>query len=400
MAVKGKKTEYSASVWVCLVLCLVLLAGTVSILISSYLSGSALIEDAALRAALSEYFDKPARHVSAQDLAQIRAVRMTENSVSFGSQDVILALRKNYALSVSDTDSILDVDPLFETFSLRISPDSKDFRLFSELSYLSLRGVSSVVSLAQVSHFSSLICLEVSGQTLVDTDLSALSGLAELEVLTVSGGQIADVAALGALPHLSRVDLSDNAVSDLSALSSLTELKVLSLEQNRISDLGPLATLGSLEYLDVSDNALASLEPVASLSELRQLSCSNATPQTESAVANRICDLSPIAALDELTHLYASYNPIDSAEALSALEGLQVVAMDGCGLTDTAPFSGKEQLVFLSLMENEITSVAPLSELEGLSYLYLAGNEISDASLLSALTQTQIDLSVEVPDAA
>jgi internalin A len=50
--------------------------------------------------------------------------------------------------------------------------------------------------------------------------------------------------------------LGDNQISDLSPLSGLTNLQELTLRGNQISDISPLMELVNLEYLNLADNPL------------------------------------------------------------------------------------------------------------------------------------------------
>ena len=55
------------------------------------------------------------------------------------------------------------------------------------------------------------------------TDISALSGLANLEVLYLDYNQIADISVLSGLTNLTVLDLDNNKITDISALQKLKQ---------------------------------------------------------------------------------------------------------------------------------------------------------------------------------
>jgi len=84
------------------------------------------------------------------------------------------------------------------------------------------------------------------------SDISALSGLTNLEVLGLSNTQVSDISALSGLTNLKELDLSYTNVSDISALSGLTNLKELDLYNTQVSDISALSGLTNLKELDLS----------------------------------------------------------------------------------------------------------------------------------------------------
>lgn len=354
---------------------------SLSVVVSSYLNGSDLIRERFVAAALSDFFHKPARFITAEDLETVRAVKLTDTTVSFGGEDIIVGLRKNHSLEVTDTASLLDLDEYYHTVTLKTRLENVEFlALFDHLEYLSVYNCAAVRSLEDVSAFENLYELEYWNEGQNIASLDALKGLSDLRVLTVAHSTLADVDALSALPSILRLNLAGNEIADISALSALTNLRVLSMPQNRVQSLEPLKELTSLQYLDVSDNQVTSLVPLSGLTDLRQLTVSN-TKDAEKA-ENNVISLEPLSGMKKLLFLYCDNNPSVSLMGLDALERLSAASFNACNLKDASAFAGLKKLNYLSVTENELTDVSSLKALSALQYLYVAGNDALDETEL------------------
>ena len=67
------------------------------------------------------------------------------------------------------------------------------------------------------------------------SDISALSGLSNLEFLVLSANNISDISTLSGLSNLEFLGLWENNISDISTLSGLTNLQTLVLYDNPLS---------------------------------------------------------------------------------------------------------------------------------------------------------------------
>ncbi len=396
MKANSKKTLSFTGVF-CILLAAAFLVFAAAVAVTAYLSGSDLISDPALCRGLSAYFEKSARFITKEDLATVRALKLEYASVSVGGEEILAGVKKNHALTVTDTESLIDLNPYFHeiTFSEPIY-DFGVVELFENLEYLSVYESPALLSLDQVKCFENLYELEIWSEGAEIESLSALSELENLRVLTVANASLADLSALEGMDEMLRLNFSGNEISDLSPISGMKELRVLSLPQNNVRTLEPLAALSKLEYLDLSDNEVTDLSPVQGLSELRQLTLSNSQENTEDTVQNNVSDLGPVGALEKLEFLYVNHNPVYEADALTGLEKLSAASFDGCKLTSVAPFEKMEGLYYLSLKDNDLKDVSPLAGCEGLRYLYLEGNdEIEDLSALSDKEDLEVDLLAE-----
>ncbi len=82
-------------------------------------------------------------------------------------------------------------------------------------------------------------------------NLDFMSDMINLEIFEAKGAGIKDISALGNLPKLWSVFLSDNLITDVSPLAKLTNLKELVLSNNPITDFSPLEDIyGQLEGKD------------------------------------------------------------------------------------------------------------------------------------------------------
>lgn len=155
-----------------------------------------------------------------------------------------------------------------------IAPSSQaDMQQFEAL-YLQERGISDITGLEFATN---LRILHIQRNPI--TDLSPLAGLTQLEELHFWHNQEDKTSGTSRGTHL-----------DLSPLSGLINLKVLSLEGNGIEDISALAGLHQLEVLGLGGNQITDVAPLAHLTQLRVLGIEG----------NNITDLSPLKALTNI----------------------------------------------------------------------------------------------------
>lgn len=187
------------------------------------------------------------------------------------------------------------------------------------------------------------------------TDLSALSGLTQLQYLHLNDTAVSDVTALSGLKQLQHLDLSDTAVSDVSALSGLTQLQGLYLYNTAVSDVSALSGLTQLQWLILRNTVVS--------------------------------DVSALSGLTQLLGLYLSNTEVSDVSALSGLTQLQGLDLRNTNASDISTLSGLAQLKFLDLVDTAVRDVSALSGLTQLNSLYLSNTAVSDVSALSGLTQ-------------
>ena len=166
----------------------------------------------------------------------------------------------------------------------------EDLNAITELRvFWSFGGPPTVGSLEGVQYLTALTSLWVQGSGLSYQiqDISPLSGLVNLQTLSLSRNQISDLTPLAELTNLQWISLNENQISDISPLAQLKSLSRLELRVNQISDISPLATLTNLNNLYMSWNQVRDISPLANLSGLSIVHLMN----------NQISDITPLPAL-------------------------------------------------------------------------------------------------------
>ena len=126
-----------------------------------------------------------------------------------------------------------------------------------------------------------LTSLDLRELGLTDEELEGLAKMTDLVELDLRGNEMTDLSPLSGMANLKELRLSgdiggNDGISDLSPLSGLSRLKVLHLPAANIEDLSPLSGLVQLEDLALidpeSDLGLAEdITPLASLVNLKEL---------------------------------------------------------------------------------------------------------------------------------
>ena len=193
---------------------------------------------------------------------------------------------------------------------------------------------------------------------------------------------------------LTELDASNRDISDVTGLEAATNLIWLDLgveivekqyiNSNSISDLSPLAGLTNLIHLWLWNNAISDISPLAGLTNLELLDLGN----------NFITDISPLAGLTNLTILGLHSNNITNVDTIAGLTNLTLLWLWNNAISDISPLAGLTQLYELDLADNNISNISPLAGLTSLTVLELSNNNISDISPLAGLTNlTVLELS-------
>lgn len=93
--------------------------------------------------------------------------------------------------------------------------------------------------------------------------------------LVLNNAYISNIAPLGQLTKLVRLDLYNNRIVDISALSNLTSLARLSLGKNRIQDIGALSNIKTLRIVDLNNNPVRDISPLQASTDLEELDLRN-----------------------------------------------------------------------------------------------------------------------------
>ena len=223
------------------------------------------------------------------------------------------------------------------------------------------------------------------------SDISAISGLTNLQMLYLGNNQISDISAVSGLTKLTGLYLYNNQISDISAVSNLTNLQiVLYLNNNQISDISAVSTLTKLQLLYLNNNQISDISALSSLTSLYRLDLYD----------NQISDISAVSGLTTLNELSLNNNQIGDISAVSSLTNLSCLDLNNNQIS-LLDLTGLEapNLTYFGIAGNPITEViledAMLSQTTfatlGGSFAGLGGIATADLSAADMLAVEQLD---------
>ena len=139
------------------------------------------------------------------------------------------------------------------------------------LKELHLVGRNRITDLRPLANLTNLVHLHIWHREVADMppvtnlDISPISGLINLEGLSLEYNGISDISLLAGLKNLKLLGLSENTIEDISPLAGLKKLQRLHLSDNNIKDLSPLARLTNLRELWIEGNPVTNFRPLAGL---------------------------------------------------------------------------------------------------------------------------------------
>ena len=320
------------------------------------------------------------------------------------------------------SNSISDISPLAELTKLTEL----------DLPYNSISDISALTGLTQLTR------LHLRGNAI--SDISAIAGLTNLENLWLEENSISDISALAGLTQLRALWINTNSISDLSPLVENTGLGHEDLVDVRGNFLNALSinthipTLQSRgvtvgfdniivqpedinQIVDIPDPALRAainairgkapdatisvadmltliifIAPNGNLSDLTGLEHAtnliwldlNIVFLAEDFINNSVSDLSPLAGLTNLTHLWLGDNSISDISAVIGLTNLEFLYLADNSISDISPLIGLTQLTYLDIGDNSISDISPLVENTGLGnedFVDVTGNPLSAPSI-------------------
>jgi Leucine-rich repeat (LRR) protein len=244
------------------------------------------------------------------------------------------------------TEHKLYSNELWSITELEITNEVKSLEDLSKLPFLEKLTIPAgdYANIGTVSSLTGLHTLHISGVTLNSEDVTAIGNLPKLQTLTLSQCNLSSVAGLASAVSLQTLDLSNNTLRDLSPLKELTNLQTLILPRNAITNLENIAGLQKLEKLDLSNNAVTSSAPLAGCTALKNLQLSN--------------------------------NQLKNLEGLDKLNGLTVLVAESNQLTDINPLATCTELIQLDISDNKVTDLTPVSSMVKLQKLDFSNNRV------------------------
>lgn len=146
------------------------------------------------------------------------------------------------------------------------------------------------------------------------TDISLLAKSAgKLEFVGIYSNDISDISALAGNPEMDILLMENNHISDISALAGMSKLKYLSAYHNEITDITALGDCKTLYYVDLGENQIADIAPLASsVVSQRMLLLQN----------NCITDISTLYRDTDYVYLSLYGNPIEDYSILRELTSI------------------------------------------------------------------------------
>jgi len=305
------------------------------------------------------------------DLSNNRAGVNAESGHSISDLSVISRLTQIMELDLSNV-GMIDISFLKDMTNLRV---------------LNLNN-NIIVSLSPLESLSNLTELHL-GNVIYSGEVSFPQGLANLEILDMSGAQNSGLEAQTTYCNKLRyLDISHHDIDDISFISSFSELRYLNLSNTLIRH-----DHNTGKQLPVSPDVLA---PISECSKLEELVLSGL----------KFSDISFIKSLLSLKKLRFSapgtdyYNPDDSekqevwipdASPLENMTGLTELYIAGMGITDISFVEGMSNLEVLDVSNNHIKSYKPLDGKSELKELNLTNNmNVSDGLFPQGLNNLEV----------
>ncbi len=156
------------------------------------------------------------------------------------------------------------------------------------------------------------------------TDLSGIENFTQIYDLQLQENRISNIQPLASLTKLSTLYLySNKSINDLTPLSELDQLQVLSIYENDIEDISMLSKLENLTFLALNGNRIKDLSALANMTRLTELYLFD----------NNIVNIEPIQNLNNLTYLKLENNEIVDVSIISNLKNLKGVSLHDNNIT-------------------------------------------------------------------
>lgn len=114
---------------------------------------------------------------------------------------------------------------------------------------------------------------------------AAANTLSDLKMLTIGDYYAPDLTALTGLAGLEVLNIHKGSMESLEGIQSLRRLYTLSVGFNAVTDLGPLAGLPQLNYVQMEELAIADFSPLMQLPALEHV----VVPQAQGAAVEAAC---------------------------------------------------------------------------------------------------------------
>jgi len=339
-------------------------------------------------------------------------------------------------LSLAGQAGLSDISALSKLTNLRKL--DLDYTEVSDIS--ALKGLTNLTSLRLYrTHISDISVLRglknlkrlSLGRTSVN-NISDLSGLTSLTNLSLTDTQVSDISALRGLTNLEVLSLSKTQVSDISALNGLMKLREVSFgnvqvnnkqiyelfvaNENRENLLVVLFGEGVLDEENIrwddvpeeyhrrveeaSQPALSFEEQVTAVREFLRQKGINPDEEVEGDIrlevdeekgtiglnlrSRGIGDLTSLASLTHITHLYLQNSDVSSLDFVSRMTGLVALNIQGTDVEDLTPVRNLKNLSYLSVSP-KCSDLTIVKNLRRLKLLFINDSAVTDLSAVEDL---------------
>ena len=290
--------------------------------------------------------------------------------------DPAIASKMHEQLALSPEKDIYTND-LWTVKEFSVPKEAKVYDDLAHLAFVEKLTIENAVGteLGALSGLSNLTSLQITNSSVSADVLAAIGALPKLKELTLSNCSLTSISGLHGATGLVYLDLSNNTIRNISALSNLTNLETLLLDHNALNDLSAISGLTALKTLNISSNAIISLAPLEKLNGLVSLD----------ADTNAITDISGVGSLSALKTLDLQANKLTSVSALSSCTALEDLNISGNTLSDISPLVKLTGLLYLNFSNNQVTTIPTFPKNCSLVTINGNNNQISSLAPLSGL---------------
>lgn len=181
--------------------------------------------------------------------------------------------------------------------------------------------------------------------------LNDLSLMPNLKEVCIIGKNISDISAVSGLVELEKIEIKHNHVTDISALAGLSCLTSVGINDNPITDLSPLISCPNLRFLDLCDMNGYDASIFAQLGDFTYLDISNQTASYQHLAGKTISELR------------IAWSRMDSLSYLDGVSGIEALEINNCKVTDLTPLLNHPELRTLNIKGLDLEDLGILLEL-------------------------------------
>lgn len=299
----------------------------------------------------------------------------TEQAIEFNDKNLESAIKN--ALKLGGEENITSINILklthFRALEKNIS-DLSGLEYAENLQLLTLTG-NKITSLDPLKNLNQLYSVGFAYNP--DLKMEEILKLEHLTELDLSGNQYSakEFTQLKKYSDMVILWLNSCQLDSISFVSGMKKLVQLQIQNNNLTNIDELDS-SSLIGIWAMNNRIQSLNNVRNLTGLKRLWIDN----------NKLTSLDWLNKLDNISHVYASYNQIEKA-VISDHKQIYFLQLDNSQITDIE-LNDLPSLMQVSLDYNKLTSFTKVTNLPALQSLSLVDNtKLTDIGGISVATK-------------